>query len=257
MDTTTIVILVAVIVFVSIGLIVLSQMRERAKLERARKVTALEDSYNRTNRLLNEIPGQYLTADLKLLLLTRIEEICGELASLKTQLPATQWLNDARERKQKVVEGNDQRAPVKIDSPEKSAYVKELLQSLFRLIESLHKSRRINGAAAKKNLKYVLFLVHKTHADLHVFQAREFIRQNQLRKAIHAYHLASTELGKSGDNPLALKAVKSFRTRIKELEALMADDSTSDSSDKQHRKDKEWDNFLHDDEWKKKADYDK
>ncbi|MEX0604213.1 MAG: hypothetical protein WD623_12775 [Marinobacter sp.] len=256
MDTTTIVIFFAVIVLASVGLIVLSQMRERAKLERARKVTALEDSYNRTNRLLNEIPGQYLTADLKLLLLTRLEEICSELASFKTQLPAAQWLNEARQMKQKVVEGEDQRAPLKIDSAEKSAYVKELLQSLFKLIESLHKNRRIDSAVAKKNLKYVLFLVHKTHADLHVFQAREFIRQNQLRKAIHAYHMASTELSKSSDNPLALKAVKSFRTRIKELEAQMADGSTGDSSDKQHRMDKEWDSFLHDDEWKKKADYD-
>ncbi len=242
--------------FASIGFIVLSQMRERAKLERARRVTALEDSYNRTHRLLNDIPGQYLTADLKLLLLTRIEEICSELASLKTQLPADQWLSEARHLKQKVVDGEDQRAPVKIDSSEKSAYAKELLQSLFKLIESLHKSRRIDSAVAKKNLKYVLFLVHKTHADLHVFQAREFIRQNQLRKAIHAYHMASTELSKSSDNPLALKSVKSFRTRIKELEALMADASTRDSPDRQHRVDKEWDNFLHDDEWKKKTDYD-
>jgi hypothetical protein len=256
MDTTIIVIFFAVIVFVSIGLIVLSQMRERAKLERARKVTALEDSYKRANRLLNEIPGQYLTVDLKLLLLTRIEDICSELASLKTQLPAAQWLSEARQLKQQVVDGEDQRAPAKIDSLEKSAYVKELLQNLFKLVESLHKSHRIDSAVAKKNLKYVLFLVHKTHADLHVFQAREFIRQHQLRKAIHAYHMASTELSKSSDNPLALKAVKSFRTRIKELEALMADGSTDDSSDQQHRMDKEWDNFLHDDEWKKKADYD-
>ena len=256
MDTTTIVIFLAVIVFVSIGIIVLSQMRERARLERARRVTTLEDSYNRTNRLLNEIPGQYLTTDLKLLLLSRIEDICKELVGLKTQLPAAQWLSEARQLKQSVADGQDQRAPVKIDSPEKSAYVKELLQSLFKLIESLHKSRRIDGAVAKKNLKYILFLVHKTHADLHVFQAREFIRQNQLRKAIHAYHMASTELSKSSDNPLALKAVKSFRTRIKELEAQMADGSTTDTSDKQQRMDKEWDSFLHDDEWKKKADYD-
>ena len=74
MDTTTIVLLLAAIVTVSIVIIVLSQMRERARIERARKITAQEDAYNRANRLLTEIPGQYLTADLKLLLIKRIEE---------------------------------------------------------------------------------------------------------------------------------------------------------------------------------------
>ena len=126
---------------------------------------------------------------------------------------------------------------------------------MFKLIEAMHKAGRIDSATAKKNLKYVLFLVHKTHADLHVFQARDFIRQNQIRKAIHAYHLASTEMGKSRDNPLAMKAVKSFRTRIKELEEMSTEGKMNEES---HSKlDKEWDNFLQDDgTWKKKADYD-
>ncbi|MDX1633011.1 MAG: hypothetical protein R3280_00090 [Marinobacter sp.] len=256
MDTTTIVIFFAVIVFVSIGIIVLSQMREKARIERARKVTALEDSYNRANRLLTEIPGQYLTRELKLLLINRIEEICRELEGLRADLPVRQWRSDVQTLKQQIVDGNDERTPTKIDSPEKSAYVKELLQSLFKMIESLHKSGRIDSATAKKNLKHVLFLVHKTHADMHVFQARDYIRQNEIRKAIHAYHLASTEMGKSRDNPLALKAVKSFRTRIKELEASLNGGGTTEPQEKQHRLDKEWDNFLHEDEWKKKADYD-
>ena len=132
--------------------------------------------------------------------------------------------------------------------------VQELLQNLFKMIEAMHKSGRIDSATAKKNLKYVLFLVHKTHADLHVFQARDYVRQNQIRKAIHAYHLASTEMGKSRDNPLAMKAVKSFRTRIQELEAISAEGKESPQGES--KLDREWDTFLHDDEWKKKADYD-
>ena len=254
MDTTTIVLLLAAIVTVSIVIIVLSQMRERARIERARKITAQEDAYNRANRLLTEIPGQYLTADLKLLLIKRMEEACGELAGLKSNLPVKEWQNAAAELKAEIIERRDRTTPVKIDSAEKSNYVKELLQNLFKMIEAMHKSGRIDAATAKKNLKYVLFLVHKTHADLHVFQARDYVRQNQFRKAIHAYHLASTEMGKSRDNPLAMKAVKSFRTRIKELEALSAEGKESPLGES--KLDREWDTFLHDDEWKKKADYD-
>ena len=64
-----IVLLLAAVVTVSIIIIVASQMRERARIERIRKTTALEDSYKRAGRLLSEIPGQYFTADLKLLLI--------------------------------------------------------------------------------------------------------------------------------------------------------------------------------------------
>ncbi|MBU2955467.1 hypothetical protein [Marinobacter sp. F3R08] len=254
MNTTTIVILLTVIVTVSIAIIVLSQMRERARIERARKITAHEDTYKRAYRLLTEIPGQYLTADLKLLLIIRMEEACTELTSLKSDLPVKEWQSSAAELKKAIVEKRDKTTPVRIDSAEKSNYVKELLQSLFKMIEAMHKSGRIDASTAKKNLKYVLFLVHKTHADLHVFQARDFVRQNQIRKAIHAYHLASTEMGKSRDNPLAMKAVKSFRTRIKELEAAGVEGQESPKGES--NLDREWDTFLHDDEWKKKADYD-
>ena len=251
-----IVLLLAAIVTVSIIIIVASQMRERARIERVRKITALEDSYNRANRLLAEIPGQYLTADLKLLLIKRMEDTCRELQGLKSEQPVREWLSAAQQLRKKVTDNEDQRSPIKIDSPEKSSYVKELLQNLFKMIEGMHKAGNIDAATAKKNLKFVLFLVHKTHADLHVFQARDYVKQNQIRKAIHAYHLASTEMGKSRDNPMAMKAVKSFRTRIKELEAMKGDDTQSAVAEGQSRLDKEWDTFLHDDEWRKKADYD-
>jgi hypothetical protein len=256
MDTTMIVLLLAAVVTVSIIIIVASQMRERARIERIRKTTALEDSYNRAGRLLSEIPGQYFTADLKLLLIKRMEESCKDLQALKSDQPVEERLSAVQQLKKSVMDGEDKRTPIKIDSPEKSTYVQELLQNLFKMIEGMHKAGKIDSATAKKNLKFVLFLVHKTHADLHVFQARDYVKQNQIRKAIHAYHLASTEMGKSRDNPMAMKAVKSFRTRIKELEAIKGDEEHSAAAAGQSSLDKEWDTFLHDDEWRKKADYD-
>lgn len=251
-----IVLLLAAIVTVSIVIVVSIQMRERARIERARKVTALEDGYKRANRLLAELPGQYLTSDLKLLLIRSMEESCKGLMALKSRGSVAAWQASVAELRQRVESNDDQRPPVKIDSPDKSSYVQELLQNLFRLIEGMHKAGQIDAATAKKNLRFVLFLVHKSHADLHVFQARDHVRQNQIRKAIHAYHLASTEMGKSKDNAMALKAVKSFRTRIKELEAMEKEGSQQPPEEGTSKLDREWDTFLHDDEWRKKADYD-
>jgi hypothetical protein len=255
MDTTIIMLLLAAVVTVSIAVIVASQMRERARIERARKITATEDAYKRTNRLFSELPGQYLTDELKLLLLGNMEESCRALGALKSGSVGP-WQASVTELRQRVESNDDQRPPVKIDSADKSKYVQELLQSLFKLIEGMHKAGQIDAPTAKKNLKFVLFLVLKTHADLHVFQARDYVRQNQIRKAIHAYHLASTEMGKSKDNPMALRAVKSFRTRIKELEVMEKDGAEHSPEEGGSELDREWDTFLHDDEWRKKADYD-
>lgn len=256
MDTTTIVIFFAVIVLLSIAAIVIVQAREKAKIERARRAKALEDSYRLTQRLLDELPPQYLTRDLKSIMLMRAEEVCRELGGMKSDLPIQKWASEIQTRRQRMEDGADESSPQRIDTPARAADVKAMLHSLFKIIEGMQKRNRLESGLARKNLKLVLFLVHKTQADYHVSQAREMIRQNQLRKAIHAYHLASTELGKVKDNPMALKAIKSFRTRIKELESMVIDDGKQTKDEEKQRLNKEWDSFLHEEEWKKKADYD-
>ncbi len=256
MDTTLIIGLLVAIVALSIAAIAITQLRERAKIERARKAKTLEDSYKRASILLDELPSQYLTKEIKLLLLRRMEASCQNLEKLGTNLPAADWLSEARLLQQKVLDDQDQRPPLRIDSPAKCNRIKELLENLFKLIESLHKAGELDNRTTKKNLKYVLFLIHKTNADLHIFQARELLRQNEKRKAIHEYHLASTELGKSKDHPLAAKIIKSLRTRIKELEGQLSEGQAKPVTEEQNRLDKEWGTFLEDDNWKKKADYD-
>src|SRR5690554_5475131 len=137
MNTVTIVLLLLAVVVISIAIVVFSQMRERARIEQARRLAALEDSYNLAYRIYDELPGQYLTRDLKLLLLRRMETLCQQLQQEGTSLPVSNWLATVNENKQKVIDGTDEHPKVVIDSPEQSNYVKELLQSLFKLIESL------------------------------------------------------------------------------------------------------------------------
>ncbi len=256
MNTVTIVLLLLAVIVISIAIVVFSQMRERARIEKARRLAGLEDSYNLAYRIYDELPGQYLTRDLKLILLRRMETLCQQLLQEGTRLPVSEWLTTVNENKQKVIDGTDKHPQVVIDSPEQSSHVKELLQSLFKLIESLHKSGNIDSAAARENLHQVLFTIRKTHADLFVFQARDHVRKGELRKAIHAYNMAASEMNKIHGHEMAARAVASFNERIRELEEEMASGHNALTEDQQRRLDKEWDTFLHGDDWKKKADYD-
>ncbi|MDO3722504.1 hypothetical protein QVZ43_12305 [Marinobacter sp. chi1] len=257
MNTTTIVSILAAVVVTSIVFIGIRQMRRRARIERLRKTTANENTYNHALGLLSDIPGQYLNAELKLLLVNQMEYASRQLTRLRADLPAQNWLESCQQTKQQILDNGDDRKPVKIDSPERAGEVKGRLQSLATLIEGMHKDGKIDSATARKNLKYLRFLAHKTDADMHVFQAREYVKQNRIQKAIQAYHLASTELGKSRDNPIALRAIKSFRTRIRELEALNVDGKETASTGLQARRDRESGQPLHKEErMTKRADND-
>lgn len=257
MDTTLILLLLVGVVVLSVIIVVISQMREKARIERARRIASLEDAYNRARRFYDELPEQYLSQDLKLLLLIRMEDLCQQLEQQKTSLPVADWKAAVSVQQQAVLDGTDQHPKMRVDSPDKANYIKDLLQGLFKLIEGLHKAGKLDAGKARSHLRYVLFLIHKTHADLQVFQARDFIRQNQLRKAIHCYHLAATEMGKSKDNAMAQKAVQGFREQIRALEQqLSSGDPSAPNAEHHKRLDREWDDFLSDDSWKKKADYD-
>jgi hypothetical protein len=258
MTTTTIVLALAALVLLSIGIIVVTQLREKARIEKARKATALEGAYQLTQRLLDELPPQYLTSELKQIILRRAEDVCDQLKPLGSQLPVSQWQADITARRQAMADEADKKPTVRIETPGQAGEIKQLLQAQFRMIEAMMRSRAIANQLAKKYLKQTLFLINKTQADLHAHEARELSRQNEIRKAIHAYHLASTEMGKSPDHPTALKAIKSYRTRIHELESQLEENVDSATAEEKRRLEKEWDHFLEedDDDWKKKADYD-
>lgn len=257
MTTTTIVIVLAAIVLVSICIIVATQLREKARIEKARKIKALEDSFQLTQRLLDELPPQYLTDELTQVILGRADGICHQAKSLGSTLPVAKWQSAISSRRQAIVDGTHKGTTVRIESPGQAGEIKQLLQTLFRMIEGMQRSGALQNQAAKKNLKLTLFLINRTRADLHTHEARDLARQNETRKAIHCYHLASAEMGKSQDNPLAAKAIKTYRTRIQELENQLEENTPKADTEEKSSLDKEWDEFLEDDDdWKKKADYD-
>ncbi|PAV26742.1 hypothetical protein CF392_04030 [Tamilnaduibacter salinus] len=254
MDLTTIVIFFGVIVVLSIIAIMVSQAREKARLERARRATALEDRFKLSQRLLSDIPSQYLSRDLRRMLLLHAEETCQSLEALKTDLPTGEWRQRIRKQREDLEAGGEGPAASRIDSKKKTSDIKIDLEHLYRIIETMQKQGRIDASLAKRNLKVIIYLLHRVQADYHVHQAQEATQNQRYRHAIHAYHMACSALDAVKDHPSAVKALKSFRGRITELEQA-AEQQSGDKAG-QDRLEKEWDSFLSEDEWKKKADYD-
>lgn len=260
MTTTTIVAVFVVLVLLAIGIVLFVQARERGRLERARRLTALEDAHTRMLRMLNEVPPQFLTTDLRLLLIDRAIELCGEMRALKSSLDVDSLLADDQTQRQNILEAAKEAAPSPqaIDSKEKLDTTKHLLELLFRFVESRHKSRRLEAALARQYLKEILYFVHRAQADLLVYTSNDHLQRNDYRKAIHCLRLACTELEKSKEHKDAIRAVKSYREKIIELEQRAQGKAPAAKvSEDANRLDKEMESMLkEEDAWKKKADYD-
>lgn len=256
MSTATIIIVLFIIALAAIGLIFYIQARERANIERARRLAAAEDAFQHGYRLLDEIPSQYLNQELRQAVVNRLEELAVTAKSLNARINIDGKIAEARLALKESDSTSIQ--PVQITSPETARGIKALLESLFKLIEAQHKARKIEASHARDLLKQVLFLGARTQTDFHLGLGRAEADSGSLRKAIHHYHLAATTMAKFKDNPLAEKVVSLCRARIEVLEQQAAPEKNPGAAKtlETSRLGEQMDEFIEEEtSWKKRADF--
>ena len=262
MTVTAIIIILIALALLGVALLVVSQMREKARIERMRRVKTLEDSHSLLRRFIDELPPSYLDKTLKRVILERALEVAKQLRSIGAPGEVEARI-ESDQAALSALEAGDPGGPgeVPMNDQTRVKEVRNLLQMLFRFVERQKAAGRLSADVAREQLRTILFLVHNVYAELMVHQAQEYYQTQKYRRAIHCYHLAASELEKSKDHPQAVELVKKYRERIKELNRLASGD---DSGKKQEKKqavpssvNREWDEFVHEEEaWKKKADYD-
>lgn len=256
MSTATVIIILFIITLAAIGLIFYSQARERAKIMRARRLAAAEDAFQHSCRLLDELPPQYLSQPIRNIIVNRLEELALSLKSFNSRIEYDSRLADARLRLTQADRQPD--APIRIETAETVRDVKMLLQQLFKLVEGQHKARKLKTGQAQDLLRQVLFLGLCTQADLYISQGREAADRGNLRKAIHHYRLAATELSQCKDQPAAQAMINACKARIQELEheASVKEPGAQPQAQQRSRLDEQLEDFIHDGEaWKKRADF--
>lgn len=263
MTVTAIIVILIVLALLGMALLVISHMREKARIERMRRVKALEDAHSLLRRFIDELPTSYLDKSLRRLILERALEIANQLKTIGAPGNVNARI-EADQAALSALEAGHSGGPgeMAMDDQTKVKEIRHLLQLLFRFIERQKAAGRISGENAREQLNKILFLVHKVYADLMVFQAQEYYQTRKYRRAIHAYHLAASELEKSKGHPEAAQLVAKYRERIKELNQLASGDG-ADSRQQEKKKEvpssvnREWEDFIQEEEsWKKKADYD-
>ncbi|MFD2228616.1 hypothetical protein [Alkalimarinus sediminis] len=260
MSATAITIIIILIIVGSIAVLFISQAREKARIEKVRKTNALQDRYRRVQRLINEIPPQYLNNELRVMILERSIETLHELATLKSDTSIQTNIQNDKQALNAIKESKEAPKPVAIKDEAASKEISKLLELLYRFIERQKAMKKLDKETSKKYLIYINYLISKVKADLAVSKAKDAQKNGKLRVAIHNYHNAVSEMMRIKENPLAVKAINSYKTKIKQLEELADKEGKNDTSNPEaenEARSKEWDNYLDkDDDWQKKNAYD-
>lgn len=260
MSATTITFAIFGVICFFVGLIVLSQMKERARIEKIRKTNTLTARHKSMQLLLHELPPQYLNNELRILISERSIESLNELVLFKDDTKLKQQLTEEQTFLTQLQEKKPKFKAVPIQNEAKAKDVRVLLESLSRFVQNLHKRKRLDKNSTRKYCNHIDYSICQSRADLFARRATEAIKAEKPRVAIHNYHNAIDAFKALSNNPQATKTVALYKANIKSLEQSAEqnkDTQNKASQSKNNQDNEEWDNFMNQDEdkWQRKNDY--
>ncbi|KZY60981.1 hypothetical protein A3742_02020 [Oleiphilus sp. HI0071] len=259
MSVVAVTIAVGSLVCAGIALIVFVQAREKARMERLRLATTLQERYNNIQLILSDMPPQYMDNMLRVILREQSIYAIKELGKVKPSAKHAEYIAEDEQKIQEIKQNSPSFPAIKLDSTEKAREVRVLLQNLYKLLHLWQRKALISPEQAQQYMAHVGFLARQSKADLFSEKARQAANSGKPRVAIHNYHSAIETLKDVANHPEAAKNIQSYREQMASLNKI-ADRRSEELKQKNQEKiesNEDWDDFLTpQDEWKKKNNYD-
>lgn len=244
---------IGVLVLVSIGFI--SHSLERARLERARQSAELNAKIRHCGAVAAQLPGQFMSAELKMLLLNIERHLLTELVRLdRKDQRATRQLEQANHQLS-LGEVTVENPPATINSEDQAREIRQLLENLHKLITKAHQDGMLDKPAMQHWSVVIRQYLVMTALEMFQSLARQAMQQGKPRVAKLQYERAIAYLQKQ-NNPAHAEQLAQYKRLHAEAEqvAIRAEQATAGESS-------ELGSGLQaleadDDAWKKKAVYD-
>jgi vacuolar-type H+-ATPase subunit I/STV1 len=246
------------IICIGIALTVYLQARERAKIEKIRRITMLNERMINLQRLLSDLPPQYLNNALRLLIAKQSLITAKDLFQLKPNKRIRSYLDHSAEQLKSFQEAGPAPKAVPITDEAQAREARELLQILYTFLHRLHRTNAIDDKQAKQYIGHVGYLAHKSKADVYAMRGEQAQAANKIRSAIHAYHNAVESLGAVSSHPEAVANLEDYRTRIKKLTKIAEANNqrVKEEAQKKIENSSEWEEYLEEDKRDPYKDYD-
>lgn len=187
---------------------------DRIKQKKEKKIAGLKNYIARLQRFYDPIPTNYLSREVKLLLLNELIDQLQELLKLDSdneQLKAN--LNKRVKQKQDALESNAKPTATNVTSADDSAEIRRRLVEIQKFIGLAKKNKKISNDAAKHELDTLKILFVETGTSLMINSAKKAKKDNKPRLALHYYERALGEYKKAN--------MPHFSKRVAELQALI------------------------------------
>jgi len=236
------------------------QTVERNRRERIRAESQLRKRLENLVYMLDHIPPNFLSTDLKGLVCKSVIDVYEQLLKIAPrnqeyqeglQAIATRW-ND-------IKNGNNA-GYQPLDNSSQVRDIKALLGLLNNFINRLFETGSINKAQAAEYSRQLKQLFSQTAIDQYSIAARKAESDQKFRLAIHYYQSAIDKMKKSALDAAMHEQIMAYGKRIVELTEQLPSqlDASSANELESAERDKEWSAFVGKDEdtWKKKSVYD-
>lgn len=242
-----------VLILLSIGFI--SHGLERARIERARSIADLGSRLKVCRNINAQLPGQYMSPELKVLLTSIEISLLEKLTRLDRKDERTRQMLESARQELRKTEISVDNPPLKMESEIQAKEARLMLENLLTLL----KQARHEGMIDQLTLQQwsTQLRQHLLATSLEVFEvlAREGMRQGKPRVAKLQYERAIAYLHQQNDPALAAQVLR-FKDLLKQ-----ASDATVRSEQETGAESSELSAGLQeleksDEEWKKKAVYD-
>lgn len=197
-STTLIVGLVIGGLILVVGLGFFSQALERARLERARTLAELQARWNYCNSINNSLPGQFMTVELKKLLLIIEANLLERLVKLDAR--NTKYASQLTHVREQLASGelSVDNAPVTISTEVTALETRKQLGDLLRLLEQARRDAVLDDASYQRWGQHINQHQAGVVLNMHRTLAETAMQQGKPRMAKLQYERAVDYLSKQG-----------------------------------------------------------
>lgn len=264
MNSTLLIILIVVLLAVLVCYAFVAQTVRQKQQQKDRLLIGLNSRARSFRHMLEGLPANFLSRDLKLLVQRSLVQVCEQLARLDTANRAThsqeaRLIAEAMTQTQQQPEQPDK--PIFIENPKHSQDIKLCLEDLYKFVFQLESKRQLTAAQAEAYRAAIKNLVLQVTVDSYSAQGRMAFEQEKFRLAKHYYEHALNLLLRHGPASIHKAKVAMLQSRISDADQLMRQQDSDTVEplpmDTEQLTEQEWKQFGENEaSWKKKQVYD-
>lgn len=234
-----------------IGFIIYLQLKEQARIDKLRKIAALNSQTRQVRHYLDDLPPQYQPKDMRLWLFARLMGIFDELQNLAPDEKTRNRRLRVAEELETFKSSKEKRKAKAISDEMMVINLRRLLDSLYGFLENSVRAKKLDKETFERYSKIITFNRYKLSSDNKAFLARRSFLSGKLEDAIELYKKALLDL-----EPIAgMEGTKEIEEKLQqmviEIESdlkLQQEEAARLAEEEGEGLTEEWDKFMDDDD---------